>query len=174
MAAVFPKQPVLLLDKIEAVASTRARSGLCLPGFIFLSSFESPFILETTPVCYYAMALFPKRLTCHGCGHRSPQPVRGSVGKFHCSNCDADTYLDQVRSRALKDKAPLKLLTCKIFTEWRSYRSASSGDKSSRRLESASRPSRFNSTRVRSLLFPMSSQPAPAYDISCELLRGIR
>ncbi|KAJ5298582.1 L-serine dehydratase [Penicillium atrosanguineum] len=41
------------------------------------------------------MALFPKRLTCHGCGHRSPQPVRGSIGKFHCSHCDADTYLDQ-------------------------------------------------------------------------------
>lgn len=96
------------MERIKAVASnTRARSGLCIPGFIFLSSLVSPFILETTPACYYAMALFSKRLTCHGCGHRSPQPVRGSVGKFHCSHCDADTYLDQVCPRKPK-QSPFK------------------------------------------------------------------
>jgi hypothetical protein len=102
-----------LLGKIEAVASatTRARIGLCSPGFIFLSSFVSPFILEISPLgCYYAMALFPKRLTCHGCGHRSPQPVRGSVGKFHCNHCDADTYLDQVRLPT-RNKSPSEALT---------------------------------------------------------------
>lgn len=46
------------------------------------------------------MALFSKRLTCFYCGRRSNQPVQSlnsTVRKFHCENCEADNYLDQVR-----------------------------------------------------------------------------
>lgn len=46
------------------------------------------------------MALFSKRLTCFYCGRRSHQPVQSlnsTVRKFHCENCEADNYLDQVR-----------------------------------------------------------------------------
>jgi hypothetical protein len=92
------------------------------------------------------MALFPKRLTCHGCGHRSPQPVRGSVGKFHCNHCDADTYLDQVRPPNPK-QIPLRS-TDMICTEWRSYRPPGDGYKPSRLLEPAFRASRFSSRRL--------------------------
>ena len=46
----------------------------------------------------HVMALFSKRLTCFYCGRRIAQPVNGPVRKFHCQHCDADNYLDQVRS----------------------------------------------------------------------------
>lgn len=44
------------------------------------------------------MELFSKRLTCFYCGRRSSQPVRGPVRKFRCDHCEADNYLDEVRS----------------------------------------------------------------------------
>ena len=44
------------------------------------------------------MAIFSKRLSCFYCGRRPILTVRGPVRKFHCEHCEADNYLDEVRS----------------------------------------------------------------------------
>lgn len=99
IAPAFPSNECSFWAKLKLSRPRRhVPAVVCAAPGLFSYPLVSPFILETPLSCYYAMALFSKRLTCHGCGHRSPQPVRGSVGKFHCNHCDADTYLDQVRS----------------------------------------------------------------------------
>lgn len=64
---------------------------------------------QTTPssrlFCYYAsMALFTKRLTCHGCGKRPAHPIRGPVRQFHCEHCGYDNFLDQVRALRIRQR----------------------------------------------------------------------
>lgn len=55
-------------------------------------------VFPTLVQCYDDMALFPKRLTCFCCGRRPTLTARGPVRKFHCDHCEADNYLDEVRS----------------------------------------------------------------------------
>lgn len=99
------EKSVLKVTPNQSVASTRAallaaRRLL----FDFLTSVP-PWIPTTTNTshpgfccCYASMALFSKRLTCHGCGKRPIHPIRGPVRQFHCEHCGYDNFLDQVRA----------------------------------------------------------------------------